>query len=100
MLEDATVADPDGHVVAFENEHVRIVEVRVPQGKKVGMHSHPPRALVAITPYRIKATDEEGRTTIVDRRPGEVGWSDGENHAAEILVGPAHTIEIEVKAAR
>ena len=48
----------------------------------------------------MKSTDESGRVSIVERRSGETVWSDGEEHAAEVLVGPTHTIEIELKYLR
>ncbi len=94
---DSTVVDPEGHLVAMENEHVRVLEIRLPQGAELAMHSHPPRVIVAINSYRMKSTDETGRVSIVERRSGDTVWSDGEEHAAEVLVGPTHTIEVELK---
>ncbi len=94
---DSTVVDPEGHLVAMENEHIRVLEIRLPQGAQLPMHSHPPRVIVAINSYRLKSTDEKGTVSIVERRSGETVWSDGEEHAAEVLAGPTHTIEIELK---
>ena len=96
---DSTEIDPEGHRVALENDHIRVLEVRLPAGRKLPMHSHPPRAIVAITSYRLESTDVQGQVTIVDRRPGETVWSDGEEHAAEMIT-ETHTIEVEVKSAR
>jgi hypothetical protein len=81
----------------MENEHIRVLEIKLPQGAELPMHSHPPRVIVAINAYRLKSTDEKGTVSIVERRSGEVVWSDGEEHAAEVLAGPTHTIEIELK---
>jgi len=100
LADDSTVVDPSGHRIALDNEHVRILEVRVPEGASLSLHSHPPRVVVAIGSYRLKSTDDSGHTTIVDRRPGEVVWSDGEDHMAEVVVGPVHAIEVEIKSAR
>ena len=100
MADDSTAVDPLGHRIALDNEHVRILEVRVPEGANLPLHSHPPRVVVAIGSYRLKSTDESGGTTVVDRRPGEVVWSDREAHVAEVLIGPVHAIEVEVKPAR
>lgn len=99
MPDDSTVIDTEGHRIALENEHVRILEVRVPEGASLELHSHPPRAVIAIGSYRLKSTDEAGRSIVLDRRPGKVSWSDGEDHSAEVLIGPVHAIEVEVKAA-
>lgn len=99
MSDDATVVDPDGHRVTFENEVVRVVEVRAATGSHIPMHSHPPRVIIAVGAYRLKSIDPEGNARILDRRPGQVFWSDHEEHEADVLVGPVHTIEIEVKSA-
>jgi hypothetical protein len=97
--DDSTVVDPVGHQIALENEHVRILEIRAPAGTKIPMHSHPPRAIIAVSQYRLRSTDADGRVTVVDRSSGDVIWSDGEDHAAEVLAGPVHAIEVEVKSA-
>jgi len=96
---DSTEIDPEGHRIALENDYIRILEVRLPAGRKLAMHSHPPRAIVAIMSYRLKSTDPQGQVTIVDRRPGETVWSDGEEHAAEMIT-ETHAIEVEIKSAR
>ena len=94
---DSTEVDPDGHRVVHDTESVRVLEIRLPSGAAVPMHSHPARAIVAVNSYRMRSTDLEGNVSIIDRRAGEVIWSDGEEHAAEVLSGPIHTIEIELK---
>ena len=97
---DSTEVDPDGHRVVLENDRVRVLEVRVPEGTTLALHSHPPRSIVAIGSYRLKSTDDAGRVSVIDRRPGEVSWSDGEVHTATVLIGPVHAIEVEIKMAR
>jgi hypothetical protein len=47
----------------------------------------------------LQSTDPQGRVTVVERRAGETVWSDGEEHAAEMIT-ETHTIEVEVKSAR
>jgi hypothetical protein len=39
----------------FENEHVRVLEVRSPPGQQIPMHSHPPRVVVPVGSYRLKS---------------------------------------------
>lgn len=97
---DSTELDPDGHRVVLENDHVRVLEVRVPEGAALALHSHPPRSVVAIGSYRLRSTDDTGRVTVIDRRPGDVSWSDGEVHAATVLIGPVDAIEVEIKAVK
>jgi hypothetical protein len=98
-IPDSTEVDPTGHKIVFENEHVRVLEVRGAQGLKLPLHSHPPRVVVAVGPYRLRSVDSQGAESIVDRRPGEAIWVDEEEHAAEILIGPTHVIEVEIKNA-
>lgn len=94
---DSTVADPEGHRIVFENEHIRVLEIRLPVGTDLPMHSHPPRAIVAAGSYRLESTDPDGDVSVVDRRPGDTIWSPGEEHAARVLAGPVHAVEVELK---
>jgi hypothetical protein len=96
---DSTEVDPEGHRIVLETDHVRVLEVRLPAGRQVPMHSHPPRVIVAISSFRLKSIDSQGRVTVVDRRAGEALWSDGQEHAAEMMTD-VHVIEVEVKTAR
>jgi len=98
-IPDSTEVDPDGHKVVFENEHLRVLEVRSTAGQQLPMHSHPPRLVVAINGYRIKSTDTSNNEAIIDRRAGEAIWVEHEAHSAEILIGPTHVIEVEIKSA-
>ncbi len=98
-MEDASSVDPVGHRVVLDNEYLRVVEVRVPEGTSLPMHSHPPRLIVAIGSYRLQATSTSGAESVVDRRPGEVAWTGREEHAAQVIIGPVHAIEVEVKSA-
>ena len=97
---DSTQVDPDGHKIVFENDHVRVLEVRSPSGQRIPMHSHPSRLVVAVGGYRIRSVNDQGVEAIVDRRPGEATWVEREVHEAEILIGPTHVIEVEIKSPR
>ncbi|MGH9788887.1 MAG: hypothetical protein ACRD4U_09330 [Candidatus Acidiferrales bacterium] len=97
---DSTLVDPDVHQVVFENEHVRVLEARASHGAKSPMHSHPPLLVVGIESARIKFTSPEGKTQILDLRPGMVLWLDGVEHSWELLAGEIHVVAVEVKAAQ
>lgn len=98
-IPDSTEVDPGGHKIVFENEHLRVLEVRSIAGQQLPVHSHPPRLVVAVNGYRIKSTDLSGNESIIDRRAGEAMWVEREEHSAEMLIGPTHVIEVEVKSA-
>lgn len=97
MIEHASLVDPEGHRITFENEYVRVVEVYVEEGRFVPIHSHPARTTIAVGHYRMRSTDENGETVVVERGPGDVSWSDGQIHAVEVISGPAHAVEVEIK---
>lgn len=99
-IPDSTAVDPEGHRVVVENEDIRVLEVRSESGTVLPMHSHPPRLVVALNGYRIRSVDPGGVVSVIDRRPGEAVWVGPEVHEAEIVIGPAHVIEVEVKSAR
>jgi hypothetical protein len=48
----------------------------------------------------LKSVSPTGDDSTVDRRPGEAVWVESEEHQAEILIGPTHVIEVEIKSAR
>ncbi len=97
MAEHAIIVDPEGHRVTFENDHVRVIKVHVAEGRSVAMHFHAARVIVALGDYTLESTDPAGEMSIVDRKAGDVGWSEGQEHAVKVLKGPAYTIEVEVK---
>ena len=97
---DATEVSPDTHHVVLDNANVRVVEIRAGSGGKVPMHSHPAHLLVILSPARIKFTFPNGKTSVVDVRPGEAVWSDGVEHSAEVLAGAVHLVMVEVKGAK
>jgi hypothetical protein len=97
MIEDSTVADPDGHQVTFENERIRVIEGRFAEGATSPMHSHPDRIIISLSSYRLKSIDPDGNETILDLRPGQVVWSDALAHATEVIAGSGHVIDVEIK---
>lgn len=99
MFPDPTDIDPEGHRIVFENDHVRIVEARHVAGTEFPEHTHRPRVVVSVGTYRMRSVAPDGSVTIVDRRAGDAVWIEEEHHAATVLVGPTHAIEIEVKSA-
>ena len=96
----ATIVDPDAHVVLFENEHVRVIQARAPQGWKNRMHSHDPMVVVNLGSGRQKVTWPDGSTSLVDLNPGAVVWQDAAfEHSWELLAGEVNVVLVEVKSA-
>ena len=97
---DSTVADPDVHQVALENEHVRVLYDLAATGTKSPMHSHPPTLVVSLGTARLRMTLPDAKKQILDLRPGTVFWIDGAEHSWELLAGEVNVVAVEVKAAK
>jgi len=97
---DSTVVDPDVHQVVLENEHVRVFQALARPGTKSPMHSHPPLLLVSLGTARVKMALPDGKTQMLDLRPGTVFWVDGVEHSWELLAGEVNVVAVEVKAAK
>jgi hypothetical protein len=97
---DSTIVDPDVHQVVFENDHVRVIDARATHGWKSAMHSHPPMLVINLGSGRQRVASPDGKTQIVDLKPGMVVWRDDAfDHAWELLAGDVHVILVEVKSA-
>src|SRR3954468_18412941 len=94
---EAVAVDPDGHRVAFENAYVRVLELRAEPGHRIPLHSHPPHAVVVISGARIRLIRRDGTSELVDRKLGDVFWSEAEEHSLEVVAGSLHEIDTEIK---
>jgi hypothetical protein len=97
---DAVAIDPDVHNVVLENEHVRVFEARAAHGRKSPMHTHPSLVLVSVAYARVKLTLPDGKSSILDLKPGQVLWLENPEHSWELLAGELHVVAIEVKSAQ
>ncbi len=80
----------------FENDKVRVVELKVKKGTKVGTHTHPAYLTFAVTAFDYKSTAAGGKTERRKVKKGAVDWSDGESHAVEFMA-PAQALVVELK---
>ncbi len=86
--------------VEFENEQIRVTRVHYAPHAKSPMHTHTGRAVVAITPSRLRVTTSDGTVKETEKHAGEIYWGDSVTHSAENLMdSPLETVEIEVKQA-
>lgn len=75
--DDATLVDPEHHVVEFDNERVRIVRMTYPPGSSAPLHEHLPGVSVLLTSSRLRNTDPNGNSMDMEEAAGAVLWSDG-----------------------
>jgi len=86
--------------VEFENGQIRILRVHYAARATSPLHSHPGRAVIALTGSHLRVTTSDGTTRETQRRPGEIYWGDSVTHSAENLTDqPLETIEVEIKKA-
>jgi quercetin dioxygenase-like cupin family protein len=98
---DLVTTEPEQTTVLFENDRVRVLDVRFGAGQKQRMHSHPDHLVYPLSAYRIRHIAEDGGTSIGERQPGEVVWIPAESHAGEnVGETECHVLIVELKEAR
>jgi quercetin dioxygenase-like cupin family protein len=98
MAKEAAEAAPHIYKVLFENERVRLLDVRMKPGEESAQHSHPDYLLYAHEGGRVKLSDPSGQNAEVDVPEGAVMWRDAEEHSA-LNVGTTeiHALSVELK---
>ena len=103
MQKDSTISPAVGTQLLFENERVRVWDLRLAPGESTGLHRHEHDYLyVVIGDGRLQAADAEGnRGEARDMKDGEVRFSEikGEavHEAFNIGEGPWRNIVVELK---
>ena len=91
---------PESAKVVFENDSVRMIEITMRKGQTLPMHSHRKGVSYSLNAGRIRSTGEDGRSSVVDVKRGDVGWSDKdglETHAVQNLGGILRELCVEFK---
>ena len=74
---------PNIYKQAFENEHVRVSEIKFNPGEKAAMHTHPyPHVLYIIEGGELTLTYPDGTSTVMKAEPGDALWIEAETHEA------------------
>ncbi|MFN8557172.1 MAG: cytoplasmic protein, partial [Dehalococcoidia bacterium] len=66
----------------FENDRVRVLDVRLAPGAQSARHAHPDGVWVLLAPMTARFTDERGVAADAAFPAGAV-WRDAETHAVE-----------------
>jgi quercetin dioxygenase-like cupin family protein len=91
---------PIGTEVVFENDQVRVWDMRVaPGGKKAWHHHTMDYVIINISGGKIELEDVNGHSFIADDKVGGVIWNDaGQKHELRNLSGkPYQNILVELK---
>ena len=97
MAEDAVKVAPDVYTVLFENEKVRLLEVKMEEGGRTEMHSHPDTLIYILSGGKVKFSDPSGEAVELETAAGETVWMEATEHATEHVSGAIHAILIEPK---
>jgi quercetin dioxygenase-like cupin family protein len=78
----ATDIAPHVYRSLFENERVRLLEVRMGPGDETKLHSHPDTLVHVLQGGRIQWTPPSGEAAEIDLEPGFTVWSPAQEHSA------------------
>jgi quercetin dioxygenase-like cupin family protein len=97
MAQDLVKASSDVKVL-FENDRVRVLDVRHEPGGKEPMHTHPAYVTYSFTNATTKTTSPDGKTVVKDRKAGEATWGEPVTHSTEnVGTTEFHVLVIELK---
>ncbi len=85
--------------VKFENDRVRVLELRLKPGGREAQHAHPQYVLYALTDYRVRNTNADGTSRVFERKAGDVFWGEPVTHGGEnIGTTEVRALIVELKA--
>jgi quercetin dioxygenase-like cupin family protein len=96
MAKEAAQVAPHVYKVLFENDRVRLLEVRMKPGDESAQHSHPDYLLYALTGGTVKLTDASGQSAEVPIETGDTMWREAEEHSAK-NVGSTEVVALFVE---
>ena len=67
----------------LENDQVGVLEVRMKQGAKSEMHSHPRNVAYILNNSQAKFTLPDEKSDVVDLKCGQAMWYDAVSHSVE-----------------
>ena len=97
MPKDMAAAASEIAKVLFENDQVRVVELKWKTGAKIPMHSHPTYFGYAVTPMKYKSKSPDGKIQTRTVKKGKVQWYEAESHAIESMGPAGQALIVELK---
>lgn len=96
FAQDAVATQPENNKVLFENDRVRVIEVKFGPDTPLKMHSHPAHVVYLVEGGNAKFTTADGKVTEAEMTAGTVRWTDPVTHSVEASA-PSHAIVVELK---
>lgn len=76
-------AAPNVYKQVFDNDRVRVAEIKFNPGEKAAMHTHLyPHVVYVIDGGELTLTHPDGTSTVVTAKAGDVLWMEAETHEA------------------
>jgi quercetin dioxygenase-like cupin family protein len=98
MSDDAVSVAPEVYSIVFENERVRVLDVRADPGSESPMHRHPDSVMYAVSDAHIVVASSDGEEQHADISAGAAFWNPATDHAVRnVGTTPVHFIRIELK---
>jgi hypothetical protein len=96
--QDASQSDTDHATAVFENDNVRVVEVKIAAGDSQPMHDGVNRLIYSITAYKIEYTSDQMDTKEMTMNAGDIHWHTSDQHAVKNIGETlAHYVIFEFK---
>lgn len=74
---------PNVYKQIFDNDRVRVSEIKFNPGEKAAMHTHPyPHVVYVIEGGELTLTHPDGTSNVVKAKAGDVMWMGAETHEA------------------
>jgi len=98
-IPDVLVAASNAYELLLENDRVRVMEVRLKQGQKAPMHTHPKDHVVYVkNDARLKLTFPDGTNSVFELKKGQALWINAGPHETEnVGTTEGDNLVIEVK---
>lgn len=98
LAQDPVKVAPKNVKVVFENNRIRVIEVRMKPGEKLPMHSHPPHLTLTLTDFKGKYVGADGQAQIGEGKTSAWSWTEAITHASEnVGTTEIHAFAIEMK---
>ena len=98
MAEYAAKVAPHVYKVLFENEQVRLLEVKMQPGDHTEMHSHPENLIYALSGGKVAFTAPSGEVAELEVPTGASIWMDATDHETDNVGGTTiHALMFEPK---
>lgn len=96
--QDPAVVSPDNYKALFENERVRVPEMRLKPGEQDKQHSHPSEVVYFTRPTKVEITLADGQVIKGELKAGEVLWHEAWTHTVRNTgTEELHAIIVELK---